>query len=223
VKKGLYENNMQNILNEIKNCGIIPVIKLDDANDAVPLCRALAAGGLHAAEITFRTAAAEESIKRVSAELPEMLVGAGTVLNTETAKKAVAAGAEFIVSPGTNPAVVSYCAENSIAIIPGVCTPTDIEKGLSLGLTTLKFFPAEAAGGLKMLKAVAAPYTMISFMPTGGIDEKNLADYLSFKPVIACGGSWMVKDELIKTKNWAEITRLSKKAVEIKNKTRNGV
>jgi len=207
---------MQEIINQIKKCGVIPVIKLDDANDALPLCKALADGGLYAAEITFRTAAAEESIRRVAAELPEVLLGAGTVLNIETAKKAVAAGAKFIVSPGTNPAVVNWCVENNIAVIPGVCTPTDVELGLSLGLTTLKFFPAEAAGGLKMLKALAAPYTMVNFMPTGGIDEKNLTDYLGFKPVIACGGSWMVKDELIKSGNWAEITRLSKEAVEIK-------
>jgi len=208
---------MQTILNQIGHCGIIPVIKLDDANDAVPLCRALADGGLFAAEITFRTDAAEESIRRVAAELPDMLLGAGTVLNTETAVKAVSAGAKFIVSPGFNPAVVSYCTGNNIAVIPGVCTPTDIESGLSHGLTTLKFFPAEAAGGLKMLKAMAAPYTMVKFMPTGGIDEKNLADYLSFKPVIACGGSWMVRDGLIKNRDWAEVTRLSREAVEIKN------
>ncbi|MCL2638908.1 MAG: bifunctional 4-hydroxy-2-oxoglutarate aldolase/2-dehydro-3-deoxy-phosphogluconate aldolase [Oscillospiraceae bacterium] len=211
---------MNNILNQIKNCGIIPVIKIDNADDAVPLCKALADGGLNAAEITFRTEAAEEAIKRVSAELPEVLLGAGTVLNIETAKKAVSAGAKFIVSPGTNPEVVRYCTENGIAIIPGVCTPTDIEQGLAFGLTTLKFFPAEAAGGLKMLKAMSAPYTMVSFMPTGGIDEKNLAEYLSFKPVIACGGSWMCTAELIEGKNWAEITRLSREAAEIRNKIR---
>jgi len=209
---------MQEILKKIKDCGIIPVIKLDNADDAVPLCRALAAGGLNAAEITFRTTAAEESIRRVSAEIPDMLVGAGTVLSIETAQKAVRAGAKFLVSPGFNPAVVKYCTDNNITIIPGVCTPTDIEMGLSHGLKTLKFFPAEAAGGLKMLKAMSAPYNMVSFMPTGGIDENNLTDYLSFKPVIACGGSWMVRDELVKNKDWTEITRLSKEAVEIKNK-----
>ncbi|MDR2559498.1 MAG: bifunctional 4-hydroxy-2-oxoglutarate aldolase/2-dehydro-3-deoxy-phosphogluconate aldolase [Oscillospiraceae bacterium] len=214
---------MQETLNRIKTCGIIPVIKIDSADDAVPLCKALAAGGLFAAEITFRTDAAEESIRRVAAELPETLLGAGTVLSTLTAEKAIAAGAKFIVSPGTNPEVVRYCIKNNIVIIPGVCTPTDIELGLSLGLTALKFFPAEAAGGLKMLKAVSAPYSQICFMPTGGIDEKNLAEYLSFKPVIACGGSWMVRDELIKNKDWAEITRLSREAAEIKNKTRNDI
>jgi 2-dehydro-3-deoxyphosphogluconate aldolase/(4S)-4-hydroxy-2-oxoglutarate aldolase len=207
---------MQDILNQIKNCGIIPVIKLDNPDDALPLCKALSDGGLNAAEITFRTDAAEESIRRVSTEMPDMLVGAGTVLNVETAKRAVSAGAKFLVSPGFTPAVVSYCIENNITIIPGICTPTDIETGLSHGLITLKFFPAEAAGGLKMLKAMAAPYTMVKFMPTGGIDEKNLTEYLSFKPVIACGGSWMVKDELIKNKDWAEITRLSKEAVLLK-------
>ncbi|MCL2698107.1 MAG: bifunctional 4-hydroxy-2-oxoglutarate aldolase/2-dehydro-3-deoxy-phosphogluconate aldolase [Oscillospiraceae bacterium] len=210
---------MQEILSRIKNCGVIPVIKIDDAGDAVPLCKALAAGGLFAAEITFRTGAAEESIRRAAAELPEMLLGAGTVLNIETAQKAADVGAKFIVSPGTNPSVVRYCTENNIAIIPGVCTPTDIEQGLSLGLTALKFFPAEAAGGLKMLRAMSAPYSQVSFMPTGGIDEKNLADYLSFKPVFACGGSWMCTAELINQKNWAEITRLSKEAVKIRDKT----
>ena len=220
---------MQNIISQIKSCGVIPVIKLDRADDALPLCKALADGGLFAAEITFRTDAAEESIRRVASEMladghrPEMLLGAGTVLNTETAEKAVAAGAKFIVAPGTNPAVVRWCLENNVAVIPGVCTPTDVETGLSLGLTTLKFFPAEAAGGLKMLKALSAPYIShgVTFMPTGGIDEKNLADYLALKSVIACGGSFMVKDELIKSKNWAEITRLSKEAVEIKNKARS--
>jgi 2-dehydro-3-deoxyphosphogluconate aldolase/(4S)-4-hydroxy-2-oxoglutarate aldolase len=208
---------MQEIFDSIKACGIIPVIKIDDADDAVPLCKALADGGLNAAEITFRTAAAEESIRRVALELPHMLLGAGTVLSTETAGKAIAAGAKFIVSPGTNPEVVRYCIGSNIAVIPGVCTPTDIELGLSLGLTTLKFFPAEAAGGLKMLKAMAAPYTMVSFMPTGGIDGQNLRDYLSFKPVIACGGSWMCTPELIKNKDWAVITRLSEEAVKAKN------
>jgi 2-dehydro-3-deoxyphosphogluconate aldolase/(4S)-4-hydroxy-2-oxoglutarate aldolase len=208
---------MQDILNQIRACGVIPVIKLNNADDAVPLCRALAAGGLSAAEITFRTGAAEESICRVAAEFPDMLLGAGTVLSIETAQKAVSAGAKFIVSPGFNPAVVSYCTENNIVIIPGVCTPTDIEAGLSRGLTVLKFFPAEAAGGLKMLKAMSAPYSMVRFMPTGGIDEKNLAEYLAFAPVIACGGSWMVRDELIMSKNWAEITRLSLEAAKIKN------
>ncbi|MCL1822653.1 MAG: bifunctional 4-hydroxy-2-oxoglutarate aldolase/2-dehydro-3-deoxy-phosphogluconate aldolase [Oscillospiraceae bacterium] len=209
---------MQEILNKIKTCGVIPVIKIDDANDALPLCKALSDGGLFAAEITFRTDAAEEAIKRVKAGFKDMLLGAGTVLDIETAKKAVNAGAEFIVSPGFNPVVVQYCLDNKIAVVPGVCNPTDIEMGLSMGLSTLKFFPAEAAGGLKMLKAMSAPYGKASFMPTGGISPDNLASYLEFKPVIACGGSWMVTDTLIKEKNWAEITRLSKEAVEIKNK-----
>jgi 2-dehydro-3-deoxyphosphogluconate aldolase/(4S)-4-hydroxy-2-oxoglutarate aldolase len=207
---------MQEIINQIKACGIIPVIKIDDADDAVPLCRALSDGGLNAAEIMFRTEAAEEAIRRVAAEQPDMLLGAGTVLSVETVQKAVNAGARLIVSPGTNPEVVRYCVNNSIAIIPGVCTPTDIELGLSLGLTTLKFFPAEAAGGLKMLKAMSAPYTQVRFMPTGGIDEKNLAEYLREKSVLACGGSFMCTPELIKNKDWAEITRLSREAVNIK-------
>jgi 2-dehydro-3-deoxyphosphogluconate aldolase/(4S)-4-hydroxy-2-oxoglutarate aldolase len=210
---------MQNIFDRIKACGIIPVIKIDNADSAIPLCRALADGGLFAAEITFRTDAAEEAIRRVAAspELSDVLLGAGTVLNIKTVQKAVNAGAKFIVSPGTNPEVVHYCTENNIAVIPGVCTPTDIELGLSLGLHVLKFFPAEAAGGLKMLRAMSAPYTQIRFMPTGGIDERNLADYLGEKSVIACGGSWMCTPELIKNNNWSEITRLSEEAVKIKN------
>lgn len=206
---------MHNILQRIQDCAVIPVIRLNNAGDAVPLCRALADGGLNAAEITFRTDAAEEAIRRVSTELPDMLVGAGTVLNIETAHKAVNAGAKFLVSPGFNPAVVNWCKEQSVMIIPGVCTPTDIEAALSHGLSALKFFPAEAAGGLKMLKALSAPYNMVRFMPTGGIDQGNLRGYLAFPPVFACGGSWMVRDELIEARDWAEVTKLSKEAVRV--------
>ncbi|MCL2107832.1 MAG: bifunctional 4-hydroxy-2-oxoglutarate aldolase/2-dehydro-3-deoxy-phosphogluconate aldolase [Oscillospiraceae bacterium] len=203
---------MNEILNKIKSARIIPVITIHDSADAVPLCRALSQGGLAAAEITFRTDAAEESLRRVAAELPDVLLGAGTVLSVETVQKAVSAGAGFIVSPGFNPAVVSYCTQNNILVIPGVCTPSEVEMGLSHGLNTLKFFPAEAAGGVRMLKALSAPYGGVSFMPTGGITPANIAEYLALKSVIACGGSWMAGEELIRDKNWAEITRIARQA-----------
>ncbi len=204
---------MDTLLKQVHDCGVIPVIKLDDASDAAPLAKALLDGGINAAEITFRTDAAEESIKRVADAYPDMLVGAGTVLNTDLAKKAINAGAKFIVTPGFNPKVVEYCLENNILVLPGTSNPSDIEMGLSYGLKTLKFFPAETSGGIKALKAMCAPYAMVKFMPTGGIDPTNIGPYLSFDKVIACGGSWMVKEDLIKEKNFAEITKLTKEAV----------
>ena len=184
--------NMELLQKRISEIGIIPVIKIKDAAGAVPLAQALARGGLPAAEITFRTACAEEAIRRITAELPDMLVGAGTVLTVEQASRAKDAGASFIVSPGLNPEVVSWCLEAGVPVLPGVCTPSDIEKALSLGLKTVKFFPAEASGGVAMLKAMSAPYGDVRFMPTGGINEKNLLAYLSFPKVVACGGSFMV-------------------------------
>ncbi|MBQ7908569.1 MAG: bifunctional 4-hydroxy-2-oxoglutarate aldolase/2-dehydro-3-deoxy-phosphogluconate aldolase [Elusimicrobiaceae bacterium] len=201
------------ILSEISNIGIVPVIALDNANQAVPLAKALIDGGLPCAEVTFRTAAAEESIRQMARHCPDMLVGAGTILTPEQADKAVAAGARFIVSPGLNEEVVKHCQKIGVPIIAGVATPSEVEKALSLGLTTLKFFPAEAAGGLAMIKAMSAPYSQVKFMPTGGINAKNVNSYLSFKKVIACGGSWMVSKELINSGNFAEITRLTKEAV----------
>lgn len=201
------------ILNEISNIGIVPVIALENADQAVPLAKALIDGGLPCAEVTFRTAAAEESIRQMTQHFPDMLVGAGTILTAEQADKAVAAGARFIVSPGLNEEVVRHCQKIGVPIIPGVATPSEVEKALSLGLTTLKFFPAEAAGGLAMIKAMSAPYSQVKFMPTGGINAKNVNSYLSFKKVIACGGSWMVSKELINSGNFAEITRLTKEAV----------
>ena len=164
---------MSTIIEQFKKIGIIPVVVLDDAKDALPLGKALCEGGLPCAEVTFRTAAAEETIRIMSSEFPDMLVGAGTVLTTEQVDRAVAAGAKFIVSPGFNPKVVKYCQEKNIPITPGIQTPTEIEAALELGLTTVKFFPAEPAGGLKMIKAIAAPYVNVSFMPTGGISESN--------------------------------------------------
>lgn len=203
-----------NIFTQIGNVGIIPVIKISDIEDALPLAKALCDGGLPAAEITFRTDCAREAIERITAAYPEMLVGAGTVLTVKQAEEAVKSGAKFIVSPGLNPNVVRYCTEKNIPIIPGCATPSDIEKALELGLDTVKFFPAEAAGGLPMIKALSAPYK-VKFMPTGGINEKNILSYLQNERVLACGGSFMVSDELIKNKNFSEITALTKKAVSL--------
>ncbi|GHT10228.1 hypothetical protein AGMMS49532_09750 [Endomicrobiia bacterium] len=204
---------MNKLLNEISNIGIVPVVVLDESSHALSLAKALYAGGLECAEVTFRTAAAEESIKIISKKMPEMLVGAGTVLTVEQVDRAIAAGAKFIVSPGLNREIVKYCVDKNITIIPGCTTPSDIETALSLGLEVVKFFPAEAAGGINMIKAISAPYTSIKFMPTGGINIKNLNTYLSFNKVIACGGSWMVSKELLKSNNYEAVTKLAKEAL----------
>ncbi len=204
---------MDNNMKKVFECGIVPVIKINDADDAVNLGKALLKGGINVAEVTFRTNAAEAAIKNMAEALPDMLVGAGTVLTVDLAKKAVAAGAKFIVTPGFNVRVVEYCLENKILVLPGTSCPTDIETGLSYGLEVMKFFPAEASGGIKALKAMCAPYGMVKFMPTGGIDATNITDYLSFDKIVACGGSWMVKDDLISSKNFNEIARLSEEAV----------
>jgi 2-dehydro-3-deoxyphosphogluconate aldolase/(4S)-4-hydroxy-2-oxoglutarate aldolase len=201
------------IIKEIAAIGIVPVIKINDPKDAVPLARALYDGGLPAAEVTFRTACAKEAIERICTELPDMLVGAGTVLTPKQADEAAAAGAKFIVSPGLNPTVVRHCVEKGIPIVPGCVSPSDIERALELNLDTVKFFPAEQAGGIAMIKAMSAPYSGVSFMPTGGISPKNLNDYLSFPKVVACGGSWMVKEELIAEGRFEEITALAREAV----------
>lgn len=206
---------MNKVLEEISKIGIVPVIALDEVKDAKPLAKALIDGGLPCAEVTFRTAAAEESIRVIAEEFPEMLVGAGTVLTIEQVDKAVAAGAKFIVSPGLNPEVVKYCVDKNIPVCPGCSNPSDIEQAISLGLDVVKFFPAEAAGGLAMIKAMSAPYTNMKFMPTGGINAKNLNEYLGFKKNIACGGSWMVKSDMIKAGEFDKITALTKEAVEL--------
>jgi len=203
------------ILEKIGELGIVPVVKIEKPEDALPLGRALIDGDLPIAEITFRTSAAEESIKTLTRELPKLLVGAGTVLTVEQTKKAVSAGAKFIVSPGFNPRVVDYCIENSIPVTPGINNPTQIEMALEREIEVVKFFPAEASGGLPLLKSMSAPYTGIKFIPTGGINQNNLCSYLSNNKVLACGGSWMVKPELISSGNFAEITRLTKEAVSI--------
>ena len=206
---------MNQILDEIYRIGIVPVIALDDKKDAAPLAQALIKGGLPCAEVTFRTDAAEESIRIMTEEYPEMLVGAGTVLTTEQVDRAVKAGAKFIVSPGLNPEVVKYCVDRQIPVCPGTSNPSDVEAAIALGLDVVKFFPAEAAGGLAMIKAMAAPYTNMKFMPTGGINAKNLNEYLSFKKIIACGGSWMVKSDLIRAGAFEKITEMTKEAVSL--------
>lgn len=200
----------------IKEIGIVPVVVLNDANDAEPLAQALVEGGLNCAEVTFRTDAAEESIRRISAKYPDMLVGAGTVLTTEQVDRAVHAGAKFIVSPGLNPVTVKYCQEKGIPVFPGVVTPSEIELALSLGLKVVKFFPAEPSGGLKMIQAMAAAYVGLKFMPTGGINANNVKDYLADeKHILACGGSWMVKGDLIKAGEFDKIREMTKEAAAI--------
>lgn len=206
---------MEKMIEQIRAAGVVPVVKIDDAKDAVALAEALREGGLNCAEVTFRTDAAEEAIRLMAEKYPDMLVAAGTVLTPTQADKAMAAGAKFIVSPGLNSIVVKHCIEKGYPVIPGVCTPTEVEAGMSLGLKYLKFFPAEAAGGVKMIKAMAAPYTNIKFMPTGGISTANLKEYLTCKAVFACGGSWMVPSDKIADGKFDEIKEMTAKAVEL--------
>lgn len=210
-KEGKYI--MENLIKKISDIGVVPVVKIDNADDALPLAAALKNGGLCCAEITFRTDAAEESIRKISQEYPDFLVAAGTVLTPAQADAAMKAGASFIVSPGLNSVVVSHCINKNYPVIPGICTPTEIESAMTLGLRYLKFFPAEAAGGVKMIKAMSAPYTKIKFMPTGGIGIKNLADYLNCGAVFACGGSWMVPSDKISAGKFDEIEQLTREAV----------
>ncbi len=205
---------MHDVLFRIGELKLVPVVKINRAEDALGLGEALVAGGLPVAEITFRTDAAPAAIRTLHERLPAMLVGAGTVLNVDNVKAAVAAGAQFIVAPGFNPKVVDYCVEHAIPVVPGVNSPTDIEMGLDRGLDVLKFFPAEASGGLKLLKAMAAPYAGVKFMPTGGINLDNLLTYLAFERVLACGGTWMAETSLIDAGQFDEITRLTRTAVE---------
>lgn len=206
---------MNKILESLKEIGIVPVVVLDDAKDAAPLAEALIEGDLPCAEVTFRTAAAEESIRIMAEKYPEMLVGAGTVLTIDQVNRAVKAGAKFIVSPGLNPQVVQYCQNIGVPVTPGVQTPSEIEQALSLGLDVVKFFPAEPAGGLKMIKAIAAPYTTLTFMPTGGINAQNVKEYLAYNRILACGGSWMVKNDLIKAGDFDKIKEMTKEAAAI--------
>ena len=211
---------MDKVLEQIQEIGIVPVVVLNDAKDAEPLAKALCDGGLACAEVTFRTAAAEESIRIMSEKFPDMLVGAGTVLTTEQVDRAVAAGAKFIVSPGLNPRIVKYCVDKGILITPGCANPSDIEQALEQGLEVVKFFPAEAAGGLKMIKAMAAPYVGVKFMPTGGINQNNVREYLAYDRILACGGSWMVKSDLVDAGKFDEIEKLARECVDIVNESR---
>ena len=202
------------VLERIGQIGIVPVIAIDDAEKAVPLAQALIAGGLPVAEVTFRTSAAEEAIRRIAAACPDMLVGAGTVLTCEQADRAAAAGAKFIVAPGLNPEVAAHVRELGLPMVPGVATATEIEQAMSCGFQLVKFFPAEQCGGTAMLKALAAPYRSIRFMPTGGVNANNVKDYLALDCVAACGGSWMVKSNLINEGRFDEITALTRGAVD---------
>jgi 2-dehydro-3-deoxyphosphogluconate aldolase/(4S)-4-hydroxy-2-oxoglutarate aldolase len=201
------------VLEELGKMGLVPVITIDDTEKALPLAGALMAGGLPCAEITFRTAQGEDALRRITAEAPGILAGAGTVLTAGQVDRAAAAGAKFIVSPGLNPKVVSRCREKGLPVIPGCASPSDMERALELGLEAVKFFPAEQAGGLDYLRAVAAPYPGLKFMPTGGINARNAAAYIAFDRVLACGGSWMAGADLIRAGDFEKITALCREAV----------
>lgn len=203
-----------NVLEQVYRIGIIPVIAIEDAAKAVPLAKALAAGGIPAAEVTFRTAAGEEAIRRIAQECPEVLVGAGTVLNEDQCDRAIAAGASFIVSPGYNDPLVHYCQEKGISVLPGCVNASDMTRAFNAGLRVVKFFPAEQSGGIAAIKALAPVFPSLNFMPTGGVNTKNLQDYLGFDRITACGGTWMVKKDLIESERWGEITAICKDAVK---------
>lgn len=205
---------MNATLTQLQLLGIVPVIAIDKAEHAVPLAQALVDGGLPCAEVTFRTSAAEASIAAIAKAHADMALGAGTVLTKEQVDRALGAGAKYIVAPGLNPDVVEYCLKKGVPVTPGVATPSDVERALSLGLDVVKFFPAEAAGGVDFLKAISAPYQGLKFIPTGGIDEKNLLSYLRLPSVLACGGSWMVKQDLIANGQFDAIRDLTKTAVQ---------
>lgn len=201
------------VLGRLRGLRVVPVIVIDDPDSAVPLARALAAGGLSCAEITFRTARAGESLRRITAEVPELLAGAGTVLTQAQAASARQAGAQFVVAPGFSPPVVEYCLSHGIPVYPGIATPTEIERALRYDLNVLKFFPAEPLGGVAYLKAIAAPYAGIEFMPTGGINRDNLRSYLAFDRVVACGGSWMAPADWIARREFERIRDAAEQAV----------
>lgn len=213
---------MEHVEQALRAAGVVPVIKLDDELKAVPLGTALLEGGIAAAEITFRTPAAAKSIEKLSTALPEMFVCAGTVLSVEQAKLAVDCGAKAIISPGTNREVVEWCVKNNIPVYPGCATPTEIESAMGMGLTTVKLFPAEVVGGVKMLQALYGPYRGVKFMPTGGISPNNVKEYLAQPNVIACGGSWLCPAEDINAGNWEKITQCAKECVELVKEVRAG-
>jgi 2-dehydro-3-deoxyphosphogluconate aldolase/(4S)-4-hydroxy-2-oxoglutarate aldolase len=202
------------MINKLKQFKVIPVIQINKVEHAIPLAKVLVENGLPVAEVTFRTAAAADAIKAMSDAYPEMCVGAGTVLNAEQVDQAKAAGSEFVVAPGLNPNTVRYCQEIGMPIVPGVNNPSQVEQALELGLTFLKFFPAEASGGVAMVKSLLAPYVDVSLMPTGGIGKGNVNDYLAIDRVVCCGGTWMVAPNLIENEQWDEIAKLVREAVE---------
>ena len=212
---------MNEMNTKISSIGVVPVIKLNNPErDAAPLAKALCEGGVPVAEVTFRAAGADTAIRLMKEACPDMLVGAGTVLTTEHVDKAIAAGAEFIVTPGFDPEIVKYCVEKNMPIYPGCTTPTDYHAALKFGLEVLKFFPAEQSGGLAKIKAMSAPFPMFKVMPTGGIGLGNLKEYLSCPVIAACGGSYMVTADLIDNQKWDEIINLCKKSVEIVKEAR---
>ena len=209
-----------NISESIEKLGVVPVVVLNDANDAKPLAKALCEGGLPCAEVTFRTAAAKDSIKIMTDEYPDMIVGAGTVLTTEQVDEAMEAGAKFIVSPGFDPEIVDYCIEKNIPVFPGCSTATEVAQAVKRGLKVVKFFPAETSGGIKMIKAMCAAYTNVRIMPTGGINTANLEEFLSCDKIFCCGGSWMVKGDMIKAGEFDKIKDMTAEAVALVKKIR---
>ncbi|MBR6084189.1 MAG: bifunctional 4-hydroxy-2-oxoglutarate aldolase/2-dehydro-3-deoxy-phosphogluconate aldolase, partial [Spirochaetales bacterium] len=206
-----YNEKLYKVIEEV---GVVPVIALNDAKNAVPLAKALLAGGIPCIEVTFRTAAAEDAIKAIVSEVPEMVVGAGTVLTKDQADRAIAAGVSFIVSPGFNPEITKYVLDKGVCMLPGTATAGEMEQAMALGLEAVKFFPAEQNGGIEKLKALAGPYKTLKWMPTGGVNTGNLANYMSFHQILACGGTWMVKKDLIEGEKWDEITSICKAAVK---------
>lgn len=205
---------MNEILEKLSDIGIVPVVKITDVETAVPLAKALLRGGIPCAEVTFRTEYAAQAIERISTEVPEILLGAGTVTSTEQVDRAVAAGAKFIVCPGLNPSVAQYCILHNIPVIPGACTPSELEQAMSLGLTEVKFFPAENMGGLKTIEAIGAAYPNVHFMPTGGVNINNLSEYLASPKVIACGGSWITPAKALASGDYEAITELARQAMK---------
>ena len=211
---------MKSMAEQFQEMAVVPVVVLNDAKDALPLAEALVEGGLPCAEVTFRTDAAEESIRLMAEKYPDMLVGAGTVLTIDQVNRAVGAGAKFIVSPGFDPEIVDYCIEKEIPVFPGCITPSEVAQAVKRGLKVVKFFPAEQFGGVATIKALAAPYTMVKFMPTGGVSTKNLKDYLGCDKILCCGGSWSVKGDMIKAGEFDKIKEMTKEAVSLAKEIR---
>lgn len=204
-----------NVVKKIEELKLVPVVKLDRAEDAKPLAKALCDGGLPVAEVTFRTAAAEESIRIMRREFPDMLVGAGTVVNIQQAQKAYDAGAQFIVSPGMSRAIIEFAKEKGIAVFPGACTPTEVMIAMEYDLPVVKFFPAKQYGGLNTIKALSGPFPTVKFMPTGGVSSENIMEFLAYDKIAACGGSWMVNETYIKEQNFQKIKEITEAAVQL--------